>query len=87
MTPRFLLDTDICSYAIKGQYPALDHRLRDVPPGQIAISAVTRAELRFGVALRPQATRLAYLVESFLQVVVTLPWDAVVADRYGTLRA
>jgi tRNA(fMet)-specific endonuclease VapC len=87
MTPRFLLDTDICSYVIKGSHPALDRRLRDLNPGQIAISAITRAELRFGVALRPEATRLALLVESFLQFVVTLPWDASVADRYGSLRA
>lgn len=87
MIPRFLLDTDICSYVIKGSHPALDRRLRDLSPGQVAISAVTRAELRFGVALRPEATRLAMLVESFLQFVVTLPWDASAADRYGSLRA
>lgn len=87
MTAHFLLDTDICSYVIKGRHMALDRRLRDLPPGQAAISAITRAELRFGVALRPEATRLAMLVESFLQFVVTLPWDAQVADRYGSLRA
>lgn len=87
MTPLFLLDTDICSYAIKGRHPALDSRLRSLSPHQIAISAVTRAELRFGMALRPEASRLALLVESFLQTVATLPWDAPVADRYGILRA
>jgi len=87
MTSRFLLDTDICSYAIKGGHPALDDRLRGLNPGQAVISAVTRAELRFGVALRPEATRLAMLVESFLTFVVTLPWDATAADRYGYLRA
>jgi tRNA(fMet)-specific endonuclease VapC len=87
MTPLFLLDTDICSYAIKGHHPVLDNRLRSLSPHQIAISAVTRAELRFGMALRPEASRLAMLVESFLQTVATLSWDAPTADRYGTLRA
>ncbi len=87
MTAQFLLDTDICSYIIKGSHPMLDRHLRDLNPGQVAISAVTRAELRFGVALRPEASQLARLVESFLQFVVTLPWDAVAADRYGFLRA
>ena len=87
MTNLFLLDTDICSDAIKGSHPALDRRLRDFEPGQIAISAVTRAELRFGVALRPEAIRLAMLVESFLKFVTTLPWDACATDRYGVLRA
>lgn len=87
MSDLFLLDTDICSYAIRGSHPALDQRLRDFEPGQIAISAVTRAELRFGVASRPEATRLAILVESFLKFVATVPWDASAADRYGVLRA
>lgn len=87
MSGLFLLDTDICSYAIKGSHPAVDQRLRDFKPGQIAISAVTRAELRFGVALRPEASRLTMLVESFLKFVATLPWDASAADRYGALRA
>ena len=87
MMPLFLLDTDMCSYAIKGRHPALDSRLRSLSPHQIAISAVTRAELRFGMALRPEASRLAMLVESFLQTVATLPWDAPTADRYATVRA
>lgn len=87
MTPLFLLDTDICSYIIKGRHPTLDVHLQSLNPHQIAISAVTRAELRFGMALRPEARRLAMLVESFLQTVATLPWDAATADRYGTLRA
>lgn len=87
MNNPFLLDTDICSYVIKGSHPTLDQRLRSLQPGQIAISAVTRAELRFGVALRPEATRLAKLVESFLSLMATLPWDATAADRYGSLRA
>ncbi len=87
MTTLFLLDTDICSYIIKGGYPVLDRRMRDVNPAHITISALTRAELRYGVALRPEARRLASLVESFLRFVVTLPWDAAAADGYGALRA
>ena len=55
MSRLYLLDTDICSYAIKGGYPALDQRLQEASPGQIALSAITRAELRFGLALRPEA--------------------------------
>jgi len=87
MIEQFLLDTDICSFIIKGTHPELDSRLRELKPTQTLISAVTRAELRFGLALRPEATRLAGLVERFLRTVVTLPWDAVVADRYGLVRA
>jgi len=84
---RFLLDTDICSFIIKGIRPDLDVRLRELAPEQVLISAVTRAELRFGLAKRPEASRLAKLVEHFLGTVVTLPWNATVADTYGQVRA
>ncbi|WP_417911303.1 type II toxin-antitoxin system VapC family toxin [Candidatus Electronema sp. PJ] len=87
MNPSLLLDTDTCSFIIKGGFPKLDARLREIQPGQLAISAVTRAELRYGLVLRPHATRLAVLVESFLEAVVCLPWDSLAADSYGQLRA
>ena len=89
MIEQFLLDTDICSFIIKGTHPFLDARLRELSSEQILISAVTRAELRFGLAKRPDAIRLASLVERFLSTVVTLPWDAAAADTYtyGQVRA
>ncbi len=87
MNERFLLDTDVCSFIIKGTHPFLDVRLRELSKEQILISAVTRAELRFGLAKRPDAIRLAGLVEDFLGRVITLPWDAAAADTYGQVRA
>jgi tRNA(fMet)-specific endonuclease VapC len=87
MSERFLLDTDICSFIIKGTHPHIDAQLRELSPEQTLISAVTRAELRFGLAKRPDAIRLASLVERFLNTVITLPWDAAVADTYGLVRA
>ena len=87
MSECFMLDTDICSFIIKGKRPDLDVRIRELAPEQIMISSITRAELRFGLAKRPEATRLAELVENFLELTTTLPWDAVVADIYGQVRA
>ncbi len=48
---------------------------------------MTRAELRFGVARRPGAIRLAQVVDAFLSVARTEAWDARAADRHGELRA
>lgn len=48
---------------------------------------MTRAELRFGLALKPQALNLARRVEGFLAAAVTLPWDEAAGDAYGRLRA
>ena len=43
--------------------------------------------LLFGLAKRPEATRLRRAVSEFLRRVDVLPWDSVAAERYGVLRA
>ena len=54
---------------------------------QLAISAVTEGELRFGAARLPRAARLHSLIEEFLLRVAILPWDSDAARQYGQLRA
>lgn len=88
MSLRYMLDTNIASYLLRGGYPHLEQRLRREPIDAICISAITRAELRYGVArLLPAATRLEREVERFLQGIAVLPWDATAADAYGPVRA
>lgn len=84
---RYLLDTNTASYIIKGGNPAVDRRLLKIPMAQIAISTVTEGELCYGIALKPQATRLQILVEQFLLRLTILPWDSEAAQQYGQLRA
>ena len=81
----FLLDTDTVSHALRR--PVLDQRLAALDPADWCISAVTRGELRYGLAIRPEATRLRALVEGFLAAARCAPWDEAAADRYGQLRA
>jgi len=48
MTIRFLIDTDIASFFLKQRFPSLDRRMRPAMlAGEVAISAITRAELRY----------------------------------------
>jgi len=84
---RFLLDTNIASYVIKGNFPQVRERLLSVPVSEVGISVVTEAELRFGVARLPGATKLGVAVEEFLLRVDVLAWDSVAARNYGRLRA
>jgi tRNA(fMet)-specific endonuclease VapC len=86
-TTRYLLDTNIASCIIKGNSPAVDRHLVKVPMAQLAISAVTEAELRFGAARLPHATRLHNMIEDFFLRVAVLPWDSDAAKQYGQLRA
>jgi tRNA(fMet)-specific endonuclease VapC len=87
MTSRYLLDTSIASYVIKGNIPAVRHRIVQVPMAQLAISAVTEGELRYGAARRPDAARLQTIVDEFLLRMTILPWDSEAAKYYGQIRA
>jgi tRNA(fMet)-specific endonuclease VapC len=87
MPTRYLLDTNMASYVIKGNVPRVRERLLKVPMAQVSISVITEAELRFGVARRPEAARLKTAVEEFLLRVDVLPWDSEAAQHYAQVRA
>lgn len=87
MTSRYMLDTNTVSHIIKGTAPAVRERLVGVPMAQVCISAVTEAELRFGVAKRPDSPRLRTAVHEFLLRLDSLPWESAAAEQYGDLRA
>ena len=83
----YLLDTNIASYVIKGNIPQVRQRLLRVPMAEVSISVVTEAELRFGVAKKPEAVRLKIAVEEFLLRVDVLPWDSEAAKHYAQVRS
>jgi len=87
MPLRYMLDTNIASYIVKGAFPAVRRRLVRHPMSEIALSSVTEGELCYGVSRRPDATRLRAVVGEFLLRVAILPWDSDAARRYGQLRA
>jgi tRNA(fMet)-specific endonuclease VapC len=87
MAVRYLLDTNIASYVIKGNFPQVRERLLKVAMSEVGISVITEAELRFGVARLPLAAKLALAVEEFLLRVEVLPWDSEAARHYADLRA
>jgi tRNA(fMet)-specific endonuclease VapC len=87
MAVRYLLDTNTASYIIKGNFPRVRERLLKVPMAEVGISVVTEAELRFGVARRPETTTLKKVIEEFLLRVESLPWDSKAAREYARIRA
>lgn len=87
MPVRYLLDTNIASYVIKGNVPRVRDRLVKVPMSEVGISVITEAELRFGIAKKPEAARLGVAVEEFLLRVEILPWDSDAAKSYAAIRA
>lgn len=85
--PRYMLDTDICSYVIRGTSTTLDERVREQEPGALCMSVVTRAELLYGVKRKAGSVRLERLVAAFLERVPSLPWSDGCAGHYAEIRA
>ena len=82
-----LLDTDACSLIVRGGSKRLDAKVRAIPPREVCISAVTRAEMLYGLARKPEATRLAELVQALLSRVRSLAWSNEAAAHYAHIRA
>ena len=87
VAPRYLLDTNMASYIIRGPSPALAARLVAVPMARLCVSSITQGELLYGLAKKPGATNLQQAVRAFLTRVEVLAWDSAAATRYGALRA
>ena len=83
---RYMLDTNMVSFLVRGHPKATD-RLTATPMDAVCISVLTEAELLFGLAKRPEATRLSAIVQAFLVRTEVLPWDRLCARHYSTLRA
>ena len=86
-TRRFMLDTNIASFIVRGANEALKTRLHAQPIADTCISAITEGELLFGLAKRPEASALKTAVHELLYLVEVMPWDSRAAAAYGGLRA
>ena len=85
---RYLLDTNIVSYFVKGISDGLVARMaRGFKAKDIAISAITRAELRFGVDMMDAKDRRRARILLLLGTLPTLPWTAEAADYFGKIKA
>jgi tRNA(fMet)-specific endonuclease VapC len=83
---RYMLDTDISSYIIKGGYGPVERHLLTVSPNDLCISAMTRAELIYGLKTLPARHRLHSAVHQFLKIITLLPWEAEAADFHAEIR-
>jgi tRNA(fMet)-specific endonuclease VapC len=85
---RYLVDTDIASFFLKRLFPPLQIRMRSaMEAGEVALSVVTRAELRYGQCLMEANDRRSRLIDAFLEEMPTLDWTPAMADSYARLAA
>ncbi len=84
---KYLLDTCTVSDFVKGQ-PKVLARLKATPPNLIAVSALTRMEVEYGLALNVErAKKLAPLLDAFFSTIATLPFDEADALAAAAIRA
>jgi len=89
MTPKFMLDTNICIYLIKHQPPQVRARFDACFVGEVVISAITLAELEFGIACSLPASQASnrLALDSLLEDIWVAPFEAKAARAYGPVRA
>ena len=88
MNPKYMLDTNICIYLMKHQPPEVRERFAQCFVGDVVISAVTLAELEFGIACSSTAVQESNrsALGSLLEDILVAPFDAQAAKAYGPIR-
>jgi tRNA(fMet)-specific endonuclease VapC len=81
----YLLDTNICIYAINHRPAQVMQRLLAAGRQGVAISSITAAELAFG-AVKSQRASTRPSVELFLATLTTLDWGGGAVWHYADVR-
>ena len=84
--PRYMLDTNICIY-IKNHRPAeVLARFSQIPPGKVAMSAITYGELCFGAEKSSKPKESRHILQQLIELIPVLPLDQTVSIHYGKIR-
>ena len=87
---KYLLDTNIVSYLLRGQCQDLKQRILNTAHDQVCISVITAGELAYGFKKAKPSRRLVSMqakLNTFLQAILTRPLPAGVAEQYGKIRS
>lgn len=84
---RYMLDTNICIYAIKHKPEQVFRRLQEHDPAEICISSVTYAELVHGVEKSQAIEKNRLALALLLANIEVMDFDSSAAEEYGKIRA
>jgi len=84
---RYMLDTNICIYAIKHKPEKVFQKLQEVEPEDVCVSSVTYAELVHGVEKNVAVEKNRLALSMLLANIEILDFDVDAADCYGKIRA
>jgi tRNA(fMet)-specific endonuclease VapC len=83
----YLLDTNICIYALKRRPPEVLEKLRSISRSVVAISVITVLELRQGAEKSQDPERAHQKLDFFLSSIRALPFDEEAALVAARIRA
>lgn len=84
---KYMLDTNIVIYVIKHKPEFVIKKFLSLEPDDLCISAITFAEMEYGVSKssRPEQNQAALTL--FLEKITILPFDDKAGQEYGDIRA
>ena len=85
MTRRYMLDTDIASYVIRGTDKVLNRKVV-AHAGRLCMSAITYHELLYGARMRG-SRRLESVIAALVEIVPVVEFSHKAADRAAAVRA
>jgi tRNA(fMet)-specific endonuclease VapC len=84
---RYLLDTNVCVDYLNGRYPKVIERLHQVQPGDVAVSVIAVAELRYGADRSSRPEENHKRLDLLLEDLAALEFDLDSAAEYGQVRS
>jgi tRNA(fMet)-specific endonuclease VapC len=85
--PRYMLDTDTCSYIMKRSNIGVLKRLGALPVSDVCISVITKSELLFGVEVSPRRRQDKAALDAFLKYIEVLDFPDRASLHYARIRA
>ncbi len=82
---RYLLDTNICIYAMK-KLPVVRARFTSINRDQLFIASITLAELKYGVAKSIHQDKNEKILDDLVERVTLINFDALAAAHHGSIR-
>nr|WP_057926420.1 type II toxin-antitoxin system VapC family toxin [Burkholderia ambifaria] len=84
--PRYMLDTNMCIYLMKNQPEQVAKRFALCYTGDVVMSAITYAELEYGVTVCAGSARERRNLAALIDDIPVAPFDAAAAQAYGPVR-
>lgn len=84
---KFMLDTNICIYLIKQKPFKVLRHFKSRSIGDIGISTISLAELRYGVSKSQHVEKNQQALNEFILPLEVADFDGKAAEEYGIIRA